>query len=84
MEECEVLCNNLGIMVNGVLVCIGDCQELKNKFGAGFDIRMKLNPMLSATQIKDIKKRLQQNLDGNFIDENPVRNIFIIYLKLFC
>ena len=74
MEECEVLCNNLGIMVNGVLVCIGACQELKQKFGTGYDIRMKLNPMLSATQMNDIRTQLQQKLRGDFIDQNPVRN----------
>ena len=77
MEECEVLCNYLGIMVNGVLVCIGACQELKQKFGAGYDIRMKLNPSLSINQIDDIKNKFIQSLDGKFIDENPVRNNFL-------
>jgi len=42
MEECEALCNRLGIMVNGQFVCLGGPQHLKNKFGQGFTIIIKL------------------------------------------
>ena len=35
MEECEVLCSKLAIMVNGMFRCIGSPQHLKNRFGEG-------------------------------------------------
>ncbi len=33
MEECEVLCDMIGIMVNGVFVCMGSPQHLKSRYG---------------------------------------------------
>jgi ABC-type multidrug transport system ATPase subunit len=38
MEECESLCNRIGIMVDGGLSCIGTPQHLKNKFGKGYQL----------------------------------------------
>lgn len=32
MEECEVLCTKIAIMVNGQFKCIGSLQHLKNRF----------------------------------------------------
>ena len=31
MEECQVLCTRLAIMVNGTLRCLGSAQHLKNR-----------------------------------------------------
>ena len=31
MEECQVLCTRLAIMVNGTLKCLGSPQHLKNR-----------------------------------------------------
>ena len=42
MEECEVLCSKLAIMVNGRLQCIGSPQHLKNKFGEGYTLTIRL------------------------------------------
>ena len=42
MEECEALCNKVGIMVAGRLQCFGSIQHLKNKFGRGIMIETKL------------------------------------------
>ena len=36
MEECEALCNRVGIMVNGQLRCIGTAQHLKSRYGKGY------------------------------------------------
>lgn len=44
MEECEALCNRLAIMVNGQLHCLGSVQHLKNKYGDGYSLRMRLVP----------------------------------------
>ena len=42
MEECEALCDRLAIMVNGQFKCFGNIPHLKNKFGQGFTILVKL------------------------------------------
>lgn len=42
MEECESLCSNLAIMVNGKFKCIGSQQHLKNKFNRGFKLLTKV------------------------------------------
>lgn len=44
MDECEVLCNRLGIMKNGELQCIGCIQKLKEKYGKGFSLMIKVKP----------------------------------------
>ena len=72
MEECEALCNRLVIMVNGQLVCIGQCQELKQRFSAGYDIQLKLNPEKSSSEVNDIKKDIEQALNCEIVDENSV------------
>ena len=42
MEEAEALATKMGIMVNGNLKCIGTSQHIKNKFGGGYEIEVKL------------------------------------------
>eukprot|EP00004_Rigifila_ramosa_P017198 TRINITY_DN4159_c0_g2_i3.p2 TRINITY_DN4159_c0_g2~~TRINITY_DN4159_c0_g2_i3.p2 ORF type:complete len:153 (-),score=36.42 TRINITY_DN4159_c0_g2_i3:7-465(-) len=36
MEECEALCNRIGIMVNGELAALGSSSQLKLKYGEGY------------------------------------------------
>jgi ATP-binding cassette, subfamily A (ABC1), member 3 len=43
MEECEALCPRIGIMANGRLRCLGSAQHLKNKFGQGFQVELKID-----------------------------------------
>lgn len=38
MEEAEVLCDRLGIFVDGRLVCIGNPKELTHRYG-GYYVR---------------------------------------------
>jgi ATP-binding cassette subfamily A (ABC1) protein 3 len=84
MEECEALCNRLVIMVDGQLVCIGPSQELKQRFGAGYDIQMKLNPEKSNAEVENIKKDIEQALNCELVDENSVSiiNIFVNFLSV--
>ena len=42
MEECEALCTRLAIMVNGQFKCLGSPQHLKNKFGKGYTVMVKV------------------------------------------
>ncbi|CAE7550939.1 ABCA1 [Symbiodinium sp. CCMP2592] len=40
MEECEALCNRIGIMVNGRLVCLGSASQLKAAHGYGYQFEV--------------------------------------------
>lgn len=42
MEEAEALCHRIGIMVNGQLRCLGSAQHLKNRFGRGVELTIKV------------------------------------------
>merc|ERR1712054_670848 len=41
MEECEVLCTRLTIMVNGQFRCLGTPTQLKAKYGGGYTLMVK-------------------------------------------
>jgi len=38
MEECEALCQRVGIMVGGRFRCLGTTAHLKSKYGDGFQL----------------------------------------------
>ncbi|CAF3802676.1 unnamed protein product, partial [Rotaria sordida] len=42
MDECERVCNRLGIMESGQLACLGTIQHLKSKFRQGYTINIEL------------------------------------------
>ena len=43
MEEAETLCEKIGILVRGQFKCIGTCDEIKEVFGYGFEIKFQIN-----------------------------------------
>lgn len=43
MDETEVLCSNIAIMVNGEFKCIGSLQHLKSKYGEGYTLMVKIS-----------------------------------------
>ncbi|KAK1897676.1 Phospholipid-transporting ATPase ABCA1 [Dissostichus eleginoides] len=47
MEECEALCTRMAIMVNGRFQCLGSVQHLKNRFGDGYTIVLRLMDNIS-------------------------------------
>jgi len=42
MEEAEALCTKMGIMVDGEFKCFGSSQHIKNKYGMGFELEIKI------------------------------------------
>lgn len=52
MEEAEALSTKLAIMVEGNIKCIGSVQSLKDKYGKGFEIEVKV----SIPDIEKLKK----------------------------
>lgn len=63
MEEAEALCTKMGIMVGGQFKCFGPSQHIKDKFGTGYEIEIKIKT-LSEPEIMAI-------LDQNGIDTSP-------------
>lgn len=43
MEEAEALCTKMGIMVNGRFKCYGSAQDIKDKFGTGYEVEIKIS-----------------------------------------
>ncbi|KAG0725814.1 ATP-binding cassette sub-family A member 5 [Chionoecetes opilio] len=42
MEEADALCSSIGILVRGTMRCIGPIQHLKNKYGRGYTLEVKV------------------------------------------
>jgi ATP-binding cassette subfamily A (ABC1) protein 3 len=73
MEEAETLCKRMGIMVNGEFVCIGTADEIKEKYGYGFEANVRIKPFNQEQQIQLLRK---YDLDINFkIDIKNIKNI---------
>ncbi|CAH1774058.1 unnamed protein product [Owenia fusiformis] len=67
MEECEALCGRIAIMVNGKFQCLGSVQHLKNRFGEGYTIILRVsgsNPILTP-----LIKRLEQHFPDALLKE---------------
>ncbi len=57
MEEAEALSTKLGIMVRGgVFRCMGSSQHIKNKFGVGYEVEIKVKK----SQYHDLEQLAQQ------------------------
>jgi ATP-binding cassette subfamily A (ABC1) protein 3 len=42
MEEAEALCTKMGIMVQGEFKCFGSATYIKDKYGTGYEIEIKI------------------------------------------
>jgi len=45
MEEAEALCTKMGIMVGGEFKCFGSSQHIKDKFGTGYELEVKIRTL---------------------------------------
>jgi len=45
MDEAETLCKRMAIMVNGEFVCLGKAHEIKDKYGYGYELNLRIKPM---------------------------------------
>lgn len=62
MEECEVLCTRLAIMVNGRFQCLGSTQHLKNKFGEGYTFSIRVAGPDHERNMRDVQRFIQRNI----------------------
>jgi ATP-binding cassette subfamily A (ABC1) protein 3 len=44
MDEAETLCKRMGIMVNGEFVCLGTSNYIKETYGYGYEIDLRIKP----------------------------------------
>jgi len=76
MEEAEALSTKLGIQVKGgVFKCFGSTQHVKNKFGTGYEIEVKLST-LSDEELTAMRRKLSLPLDKERIPLQEIANAF--------
>ena len=56
MDEAETLCKRMGIMVNGEFVCLGKASQIKEKYGYGYEIDIRIKPMNEMQQNEYLNK----------------------------
>ena len=66
MDEAETLCKRMAIMVNGEFVCLGKAGQIKQKYGYGYEIEVRIKP-LSETKFEKIinNYKLDKNMNIN-------------------
>ncbi|TRY77726.1 hypothetical protein DNTS_029105 [Danionella cerebrum] len=67
MEECEALCTRMAIMVNGRFRCLGSVQHLKNKFGDGYTIILRVGG--ADTHLEPVMAFIERSLPGSTLKE---------------
>ena len=63
MDEAETLCKRMGIMVNGEFVCLGKANEIKNKYGYGYELNLRIKPL--SEELEEELYLRKFNLDKN-------------------
>ena len=74
MEEAETLCKRMAIMVNGEFVCMGKAGEIKEKYGYGFEIEVRIKP-LSEKNFEKILEKFGISDKNMKIDEKNIEQI---------
>ena len=72
MEECEALCQRIGILSAGKLECLGSAQHLKTKFGDSFQLEITNDVSTSAG--KELKNATIAHVEENFSNVQVVES----------
>uniref|UniRef100_A0A668A4A9 P-type phospholipid transporter n=1 Tax=Myripristis murdjan TaxID=586833 RepID=A0A668A4A9_9TELE len=67
MEECEALCTRMAIMVNGRFRCLGSVQHLKNRFGDGYTIILRVAG--PDPDLRPVMEFIERELPGSTLKE---------------
>uniref|UniRef100_A0A8C8JYT6 P-type phospholipid transporter n=1 Tax=Oncorhynchus tshawytscha TaxID=74940 RepID=A0A8C8JYT6_ONCTS len=67
MEECEALCTRMAIMVNGRFRCLGSVQHLKNRFGDGYTIILRVAG--PDPDLRPVMEFIEKELPGSTLKE---------------
>lgn len=57
MEECDALCNRIGILSKGKLKCLGSAQHLKSLYGKGYNMEVKLKYNADPSKLQEFVTR---------------------------
>lgn len=79
MEEAEALCGRIGIMVQGQLRALGTKQHLKEKFGSGYELVVKL--MVTSANHQEILENCTKFVKVCAFD---AKNPFGIHRSMLC
>jgi len=55
MEEGEALCSRMAIQVDGQFKCLGSLQDIKSRFGTGYEVSCKFKPVSDAQRDAAVK-----------------------------
>lgn len=64
MEECEALCSRVGILVQGKLQCLGSIQHLRQKYGKGYTVDLKLDSEPTPEQVEVVDQQVKAVVEG--------------------
>ena len=74
MDEAEILCKRIGIMIDGEFVCLGTSNEIKNKYGYGYELNIRIKPLTE--KLKEELFFNKYNIDNNIkVNINNIENI---------
>ncbi|KAH9599654.1 ABC transporter-like [Trypanosoma melophagium] len=58
LEEVEALAHRVAIMVDGTLRCIGDKVHLKNKYGSGYEMHLRVNDAVAPNHVESFVSQM--------------------------
>ena len=75
MDEAETLCKRMAIMVNGEFVCLGKAEEIKEKYGYGYEMEVRIKPLSEQKFEKILKEsNYEKNMKINMVNIEEVLN----------
>jgi hypothetical protein len=77
-RACSVVHIEIGIMKCGQFVCLGSLQRLKNRFGNGYTVQVKMPPK----NIVEFKKDLTDQVQGVLIQGQ--RTCLVAFVRCDC
>ena len=77
MDECEALCSRVAIMVTGKFKCINSVQNLRQKYGKGYTLTIKLKAECLEQQM--YLSKLKEKIKQVFPSANCKGNVHCIY-----
>lgn len=95
MDEAETLCDKIAIQVNGKFVCFGSPQKLKEKYGQGYKVDLKILHEKPANALDGFlaqrlpyMKRVGDKNEEGIVEykilqpEFPLEDVFTVLLEL--
>ena len=79
MDEAETLCRRMGIMVNGEFVCLGTANQIKDKYGYGYEADVRIKPMTQEKQ-RELMDQYRIGWDTKVNNDN-LRDLLVVLGK---